>query len=193
MYKLLKNICRFIAFFIFRIRINGKENFPTEEIPFIIASNHSSILDPIMVAFITKREIHFMAKAELFKTKFTKWLFESVNCISVDRKKNDITAIKKSLKVLRDGKILGIFPEGTRRSEEDDLAAKQGVILLAHKAKCDILPVSVKSKFKLFSVVEINILPMFKMQEYISEDNNCDYEKVSNKLLETIYKGADQN
>lgn len=191
MYKFFVKICRIISFFIFRIKINGKENLPPNNQAFIMAANHLSMVDPVVLTFITEREIHFMAKVELFKTKLTKWFFESLNAISVDRKNNDITAIKKSLRVLKEGNILGIFPEGTRVKGKDDVNAKRGVILLAHKAKVDIIPVFINSKFKLFEKVEINILPKFQIQKYVDENGNYDYEYISNKLLEYIYEGGE--
>lgn len=191
MYKFFVKICRIISFFIFRIKINGKENLPPNNQAFIMAANHLSMVDPVVLTFITEREIHFMAKVELFKTKLTKWFFESLNAISVDRRNNDITAIKKSLRVLKEGNILGIFPEGTRAKGKDDVNAKQGVILLAHKAKVDIIPVFINSKFKLFEKVEINILPKFQIQKYVDENGNYDYDYISNKLLEYIYEGGE--
>ncbi len=191
MYNFLKYACRLISLILFRVQIEGRENIPAEG-PFVIAGNHISILDPIMISFITKRPVHFMAKAELFRTGFTKWLFESVKTIKVERGTNDIAAIKKSLGVLKNGEILGLFPEGTRvNDKKTDVAVKSGAIVLAHRAKVNILPVAIRSNYRLFSKVKIKILPLFEVEKYL--DEHLDYEAASNVLMEMIYKGVDSD
>lgn len=126
MYYFLRDLCRVISWIIFRVHISGRENIPQDG-AFVLVGNHISNFDPVILSFITPRPIHFMAKAELFRTKFTKWLFESVKTIKVERGSNDISAIKKSLNVLKNGEILGIFPEGTRTSGRNaESSAKSG-------------------------------------------------------------------
>lgn len=191
MYYILKYICRLISLFIFRVHITGKENIPSEG-AFIVAANHLSILDPVILSFITDRPIHFMAKAELFKTKFTKWLFESVKTIKVERGTNDISAIKKSLTVLKKGQILGLFPEGTRTSGKNiESSVKSGAVMLAHRSKINILPIAIHSDYKLFSKVQVNILPIFCLENYIEDE--IDYDKISNILLDKIYEGVENH
>ncbi|MDO4711202.1 MAG: lysophospholipid acyltransferase family protein [Peptostreptococcaceae bacterium] len=190
MYYVLKYICRLISLLIFRVHITGRENIPTEG-AFLVAANHLSILDPVIISFITPRPIHFMAKAELFRTKFTKWLFGSVKTIKVERGANDISAIKKSLTVLKKGEILGLFPEGTRtKGKNSDVTVKSGAIMLAHRAKVKILPVAIRSDYKLFSKVEVRILPLFDPEVYLIDTS--DYDQAANHLLETIYEGVEQ-
>lgn len=189
MYRFLRDLCKLISFIIFRVKIEGKENIP--EGPFVIVANHLSILDPIIISFITDREIHFMAKAELFRNKFTKFLFESVNCIKVERGTNDVMAIKKSLKVLKNGGILGIFPEGTRRKEKIDNSAKSGAVLIAHRSNVNILPISISSTYKLFSRIDVKINKVFNVEDSLQKYDN--YENTANKLLDGIYEGVDIN
>ena len=191
MYYFLRDACRVISWFLFRIEITGKENIPKEG-AFVLVGNHISNYDPIILSFITPRPIHFMAKAELFRTKFTKWLFESVKTIKVDRGSNDISAIKKSLNVLKRGEILGIFPEGTRTTgKKEDSSAKSGAVLLAHRAKVNILPVAIRASYKPFSKVKVRILPVIEPAEYI--DAGMDYDRVANILLDKIYEGVEAN
>ncbi|MDO5095753.1 MAG: lysophospholipid acyltransferase family protein [Peptostreptococcaceae bacterium] len=190
MYYALKGICRVIVAIIYRLQITGYENIP--EGAFVVVGNHTSIFDPIIISFITKRPIHFMAKAELFRTKFTKWLFESVKTIKVERGTNDISAIKKSLGVLKRGDILGLFPEGTRTTGKDaNVDAKSGAVMLAHRSKVEILPVAITATYRPFSKIKVNILPTFDPELYL--EDGLDYEKTSNILLETIYKGVEEN
>ena len=158
----------------------------------MVVANHKSNFDPIVVSFITTRPIHFMAKAELHNTKFKRWLFGGVKTIKVDRTKNDISAIKNGLKVLKNGGILGLFPEGTRIKDPSlDKSAKSGAVMLAHKSKVDILPVSIEADYKMFSKVNLRILPMFEVDHYIEQ--GMSYEEISNILMNIIYERSEYN
>lgn len=185
-YNIFKYLFRFLFLFVYRIRIQGQENIP-EEGAFIVIANHKSNFDPIVLSFITRRPIHFMAKAELFDSKIKKWLFTSVKTIKVERGKNDISAIKNSLKVLKRGDILGIFPEGTRvkdHLQKDDV--KSGAVMMAHRAKVNILPVAISGNYRPFSTVNIQVLPLYNIALAIEE--GMDYEHVSDDLMKKVYE-----
>lgn len=189
MYNLLKYTCRVLFSLIFRIKFYGTENIPIDG-AYVVVSNHKSNFDPIIVSFITKRPIHFMAKAELFNTKFKKWIFESVKTIKVERGANDLSAIKNSLKVLKNGEILGLFPEGTRvKDNGEERAAKSGAVMLAHKSGVNILPISISASYKLFSTVSVRILPIFSVENLMNEGKT--YEEISNILMDIIYEWSD--
>lgn len=186
MYDFLKGLVWLFTKLIYKIDYKGLENIPDEG-AFILVGNHKSNFDPIVISFTTKRKIHYLAKAELFKTKFTKWLFESVRCISIDRSKNDITAIKNALKVLKRGDILGIFPEGTRiKDGTENVQIKSGAAMIASKAKVNILPVAISANYRIFSTIKITILPMYDM-EVAKEKYDNDIEKISEDIMAKIY------
>lgn len=186
MYDFLKNMAWLLSKLIYKIEYEGLENIPQEG-AFILVGNHTNNFDPVVISFATKRKIHYLAKAELFKTKFTKWLFESVKCISIDRAKNDIMAIKNALRVLKNGEILGIFPEGTRiKSETDDVQIKSGAAMIASKAKVNILPVAISGNYKCFSKIRIKILPMYDI-EAAKEKYEGNIEKISEEIMSKIY------
>ena len=128
------NIIRFLANVIFkiffRIDIEGQENTPTKGRA-VLCSNHTNILDPIILAIAVPRPISFMAKKELFENKILGKLINWLGAFPVDRKGSDISAIRSSLKVLNEEKILGIFPEGTRVKEMNLENAKAGVNLIS--------------------------------------------------------------
>lgn len=133
-----------------------------------------------------------MAKAELFDTKVKSWLFTSVKTIKVTRGSNDISAMKKSLSVLKKGEILGIFPEGTRvKNNSYEGNVKSGAVMLAHRSKVDILPVSIDASYKMFSKVNIRVMPIFEINNYIEQ--GLDYEEISDILMKSIYKWGDNN
>ena len=99
--------------------ILGLENIPDEGSA-IIAGNHIHLYDQCHAIVSTKRPIFYMAKKEYFDDKKTKWFFESVGCITVDRTKKDSSAVESALEVLNNKNLLGIFPEGTRNHPKDE-------------------------------------------------------------------------
>lgn len=117
----------------------------------IIVSNHISLLDPILVALISPRPVHFMAKAELFASKLTNAFFRAFYAFPVHRKSADLTSLKNALKVLDSGKIFGIFPEGKRSVTGELDEFEKGASLLALKSKSPIIPVYIhKNSYKFF-------------------------------------------
>lgn len=127
----------------FRAKLFGKENIPHKG-PYIVAPNHTSFWDPPFVGWaMYPIETYFLAKIDLFKhNKLFGSLINWLHAIPID-KVNSLKGIKEGIKLLNDGKVLVIFPEGTRNRTEDKilLPLKEGVALLALKAKVDILPV----------------------------------------------------
>ncbi|MDD5014133.1 MAG: lysophospholipid acyltransferase family protein [Atribacterota bacterium] len=132
-----------------RMEIIGIENLP-ERGGLIIASNHVSYLDPAVLAASLNRKIYFIAKKEIFKNDFISFIFKNLNAISVDRKNADILAFKKAIDILREEKVLGIFPEGTRSSDGDLQELKLGAIRIAMKTGVPILPVGIIGTHQIY-------------------------------------------
>jgi len=135
-YSILKAVCRFI-FWGLGLKVEGLHNLPSSG-PVILAANHASNWDPIVVGAAIPRVIYFIAKNSLFKYRFTNYLFTHVNAFPV---KPDSASIRKSLQVLRNGKVLGIFPQGAR-DRTGRLKAQSGIAMIALKAKAPIVPVA---------------------------------------------------
>ena len=84
----------------------------------LIVSNHASYLDPPIIGVGARyRPVHFMARDTLWNNTFGNWWLNNVGCIPVSRGTGDITALKKSINLLKDGNVLSIFPEGTRSDD----------------------------------------------------------------------------
>ena len=127
---------RFILAPIFKLYYNptiiGKENIPKEG-SILIVGNHKHLMDQCLAIISTKRVIHYMAKKEYFDGKFA-WFFKLAGCIPVDRSKKDENAKNSGLEVLKNGEVLGLFPEGTRnRTDNFLLPFKFGAVSMANK------------------------------------------------------------
>lgn len=138
---------RFILTPILKLIFNAKHINP-HKLPrkgaYIIAANHISAIDPIIVAIGQKhRAVHFMAKAELFKNKFLSWFFHSIGCFPVERGKKDVSSVKHFEKVVEDGEVMGIFIEGTRSKTGEFLKPKNGASLIAYHTKTPVIPVCI--------------------------------------------------
>lgn len=150
----VRALIRWITGLWFRMEITGTENIPSDG-GVILCANHNSLWDPVLIGSHTKRPIHFMAKRQLFKNKLFDWVLRKLCAFPVDRDGADISALKNSLKILKRGDVLGIFPEGTRRDSIDIKHFKEGVSLIAQRSQATILPVRIRSTFRFRAPVAI--------------------------------------
>ncbi|GAI80942.1 unnamed protein product [marine sediment metagenome] len=148
MYYIIAKIKFLIIFkLFFRLKVTGQQNIPQDG-PFIIVANHSSLLDPIILGVSIKPKIIFVAAAYLFKIGWLGYLLRKANSIPVQRE-NDIKAIKQSLKILQQGGVLGIFPEGGIDRQKNNLPVRAGAAYLATKVGVPIVPIKIKGADKV--------------------------------------------
>ena len=149
-YKIFKVLCRFWFGLILRTRVIGAENIPKDG-AFILAANHVSNWDPPFLGTFIDREVNYMGKEELFKNPFMAAICRGLHVFPVKRGAADKTAIKTAVKILKDGKCLGIFPEGTRSKTGKLGKAESGVSLIAAMTKAPIIPAAIVDTEKIFS------------------------------------------
>ena len=139
MYKLAANIVKvFLMINGSKAKVYGQENLPAEG-GYVIACTHNGYVDILNLGVsIYPREIHFMAKKQLFDMKGLGWLVKRLNAFPVDRENPGPSVIKIPRQLIKQGKVVGIFPSGTRSSENTDL--KAGAITIAQLAKAQIVP-----------------------------------------------------
>ncbi|MEG1994567.1 MAG: lysophospholipid acyltransferase family protein, partial [Oscillospiraceae bacterium] len=153
-FRIFRFICGVWLHIKFKIDFrNNKEVEKQLDGGFIVCANHYSNADPILMAMGINRQIFFMAKEELFnKNWICGKLFYAIGAFPVSRGKGDTTAINRAFEVVEEGKLLGIFPEGTRSKDGELLRPKSGAALIAQKTKSDILPIGItyenKQKFR---------------------------------------------
>ena len=187
-YKVIKTLAAIVFSLFMPSKTIGKENIPKEG-GFILALNHRSNFDVVFAAISCNRNLHFMAKKEIFKYKIVAWLAKKVNAFPVDRAGNDIKAIKKALSVLKDGLALCIFPEGTRVKEGESVDAKAGVSMLAIRTKVPVVPGAIVGEYKLFHKIHIIYGEPISLEEYYdSKPNNEQLLQISGEIMDKIKK-----
>ncbi len=165
----------------FRLKVTGQQNIPQDG-PFIIVANHSSLLDPVILGVSIKPKIIFVAAAYLFEIHWLGYLLRKANSIPVQRE-NDIKAIKQSLKILQQGGILGIFPEGGVDRQKGDLPIKAGAAYLATKAGVPIIPIKIKGADKVLPRGAKFIRSLNKIEVEIKKPIFCSRQTNNNKEI----------
>lgn len=149
-YKIMRPIVKLFTIYILKAKTTGKENIPKEG-RIIFAGTHTSIMDPLLLMTNTNREIHFLAKIELFRG----WrgiIFKHLGLIPVDRQNGSPNAIPTANEILNDNRIIGIFPEGkVNKNRGTLLPLKRGAVTMAYDTNTLIVPFAIKGKYKMFS------------------------------------------
>lgn len=175
-YKIVVAVLRALVFIVFDLKIHNRERINESEGGLIACGNHTSMLDPVILAVSSKRQIHFMGKKELFDKKVFGYLFRKLGAFPVDREGVSMSAIKSSMAVLKNDEVLGIFPEGTRVKQYDENNAKSGIALIANKTKTNIMPFYIKGPYKFRGRIEI----------FFGEEKNY-FENVEGKITTETY------
>jgi len=150
----LYGVARCLAAFLFHtispVKYHGLENLHLEA-PYIMISNHSSWLDPICVAYAVKHdEVTFLTKKEAMKSKLANAALRKLHAIPVDRHNFDMAAMRACMQALKEGRILGIFPEGTRYKQGIMEELEGGIALLALRGNVPVLPMYIHGKIRPF-------------------------------------------
>ncbi|SPF45097.1 1-acyl-sn-glycerol-3-phosphate acyltransferase [Candidatus Desulfosporosinus infrequens] len=141
LYSFVKRIFRF-QFKLMGWKMQGVENMPAEG-PVILAMNHVSLWDPIVAASSLPRQVSFMAKEELFLIPILGRIFLKLGAFPVKRGQGDMNAIRQSLGILKEGRVLGLFPERARLATGTVQKGLPGMVLLMEKSKASVVPIKV--------------------------------------------------
>jgi 1-acyl-sn-glycerol-3-phosphate acyltransferase len=190
LYSILRGLGR-LVFGLLGLKVEGLAQLPPSG-PVIIAANHVSNWDPLVVAIAINRPIHFMGKAALFKHRILGQFFTKLNAFPVRKDIPDRKAIRHALQVLAAGEVLGIFPEG-RRNIKGEVLAEPGVIMIALKSGAPIIPVACRGTARQIpwgwsDTLMVRLGEPYHLHETPGHKlRTADMEKLSLELIDKIH------
>jgi len=147
-WRLSQGMSRVFANIFGKFRVFGLENIP-ETGGVLLAANHQSVLDPVLVAMVLPREMHFMARRSLFRNPIFRAIIVSYNAFAIERDTADVKGVKNAIARLESGAILLVFPEGTRTEDGSIGPMKPGIGMLAERAAVPIVPVLIDGAYEV--------------------------------------------
>ena len=165
-------------------RLIGEQNIP-KGTGFIVCSNHKSAWDVVISGASYPNGVVFMARKELFESRFAAFWLKKLKAFPVSRGTADISAIKNSIKALKEGQVLNIYPEGTRVRDGEQHEFKGGAALIALKAKVPIVPCAICGEYKLFGHIRFVVGKPIYLDEYYGMKLN---EEETNEIMKRVMK-----
>jgi 1-acyl-sn-glycerol-3-phosphate acyltransferase len=192
LYKIARGAIRVCFRTVFRWDIRGRENVPSEG-AVILCCNHISNWDPLFLGSPIERQVHYMAKEELFRVPGLGWLIRQFGAFPVKRGGVSKDSIKQTLAILREGRVLGIFPEGTRNADLNN-AAKRGAATFALKTGATVIPVAIIGDYRLFRRMKIVYGSPVDLSDCTSAAGDADpVELATNKIMASIRENLSKN
>ena len=183
-YKIVKPPVKLLFKLVFRSQIVGLENIPSDG-RILLAGNHTKWLDPVLLVIATKRQVHFLAKEELFHG-ITKFIVKGMGCVPVNRKIHDKNALESTYEFLEKDLCIGIFPEGTiNRTDDIILPFKMGAVKACSKTNTKLVPFIITGKYKPFRKgIKLEFLKPIKVGKDLEKENKKLMDIISKKLEE---------
>lgn len=193
-YTLARIIFGFLFHTIFPLRFHNAQIVEEMQPPYIIMANHRSFADPMALAIKVKRyEIRFIGKRELAHGRLKSWLFSGLHMILVSRHATDMAAMRQCMQTLKEGHILGIFPEGTRHQPEMMQEVESGTAIIALRARVPLLPVYIDGKIRPFHITHIYYgKPMELDDLYAQGVNNDTAHQLCQRIHDVFYAMRDE-
>lgn len=168
---------------IFRYEVIGRENVPKEG-GILLCANHISNYDPPTVGVTSPRPIHFMAKEELFSAPVLGKILPKVNAFPVKRGMSDREALRKGLAVLKEGHVLGLFPEGTRSKNGELGKGFAGAGFFALRSNAHVVPCAIIGSYKAFTRIKVVYGKPINMDEL--RKNKVSAEQATEAIMKEI-------
>ncbi|SEM85656.1 1-acyl-sn-glycerol-3-phosphate acyltransferase [Mesobacillus persicus] len=175
---------------LYRVEVIGRENIPLEG-GVLLCSNHINNFDPIIVGMMASRPVHFMAKEELFTVPILGKLVPHLNAFPVKRGMSDREALRKGLAILKEGKVLGLFPEGTRSKTGELGKGLAGAGFFALRTDAEIVPCAVVGPYKPLRKLKIVYGKPISMEAVRKSKGSA--EEATELIMEEIRKLLDEH
>ena len=187
-YKVVRPLVVFFIKVFFHPKVKGLENIPNTG-RVLLAGNHTKWLDPVMLVGVQKRQIHFLAKEELFHG-ITKFIAKGMGCIPVNRKIHDHNALQGAIDYLNNDLCIGIFPEGTiNRTNKTIMDFKIGAVKSCYDTNTMLVPFVITGKYKIFGKsITVEFLKPIKIGNDLTKENEKFMKLVSDKIKENKHE-----
>lgn len=190
--KVLIEFLRCVSYILFtvfyRVKVHGIHNFPKEG-PVLVCANHQSFIDVFMIGYKLDRLVNYMAKSELFGVPIISYVIKICGAYPVKRGFGDVGAIKSTMKQLKEGKAVGMFPEGTRNKKKNDEKIKPGAAMIAIKAKVPIIPVKIDGKIRIFRKIDVYFGQPYKIESVDNKKySSLELTEFSKDIMKRINK-----
>ena len=176
------------------IRFHGTEKLDALKAPYILISNHKAAIDPFVLAVPVRRyEIRFIGKREITGNKIVEWAVRQLHMIPVSRGATDMGAMRLCMQALREGHVLGIFPEGTRHQPEMMQTVESGTGMIALRANVPVLPVYIHGKVRLFHVTHVYVGEPMEIADIKAQGmSNDSIQQLCGRIRDTFYALRDR-
>lgn len=196
LYKVGIFLCGVFVRLLFRLRVEGIEHVPKGE-GFILAANHRTNFDPLFVAVPLKPQVFFMAKAELFKG-IMRPLLLGLGAFPIERGKGDTGAIDWAVRVIKNGGVLGMFPEGTRSPNGMPGKPKSGAAMLACRTHAQVVPCAIcyGEHLKFRGLITVRYGKPITREELGFTSNDivpAELKEASRRIMGTVVKILEEN
>lgn len=198
LYRVSHAIGQTIGRLYFRVRVIGGEHIPNEGACILVA-NHTSFLDPFVLGSFMPRAIHFLTYDVYYSFWLFRWYCERMYCIPVRKDGRDVASLKKALRVLKDGEMLGIFPEGVRSFTGHIGPAEPGTALIVLRANVPVLPIAIQGAYQALPrgaifpkphSITLTVGAPFRVAEQLDlralPDKDIQYQRVMDHIMTRI-------
>lgn len=167
-------LARLVGVIFFRIRTSGRDHVPADG-GGLVCANHQSYFDPVIVGLTIDRQLTFLARKSLFRFPPFRWLIEWYNAIPLEREGLSMAGLKETIRRLKGGELVLIFPEGTRTRDGHLQSLKNGFCLVARRAKVPLIPVGLdgayqawprQSRYPRLSRLGVVVGPVIRPEEF---------------------------
>jgi len=185
-YTFARAVVRVLCAIIFPYKVVGLENVPSEG-SVLLCCNHVSMIDPVFLACALRRRVTYLAKKELFSNKIMNWLLRALGMVPVDRGASDIQAMRVCMDVLKQGGVLGIFPQGHRYKNDENREMQNGAAMMALRARPAVIAAHISAPLKPFRRNYIRISAPLDLSD-IARVNAAGLEDATKRIAGAIWQ-----
>lgn len=189
-YDIGKRICLLFFSCSYKVEVIGHENVPKEG-GVLLCCNHISNLDPPLLGSYLERNVHYMAKRELFKNRFLNWLLTKLNAFPIRRGMSDKQALRTAMTLLKENNVVGLFPEGTRSKDGKLGKGLSGAGFFALRTNAKVVPSAIIGPYKFRKKVKLVYGKPIDFSEL--KERRASAEEATQLIMSEIQQLIDQN